>query len=32
LGSTLTVAAVVKSPGLRTTDTGTVAGWNLFRE
>ena len=29
LGSMMVVAGVVKSPGLRITCTGTVAGWNL---
>jgi ABC-type glycerol-3-phosphate transport system substrate-binding protein len=29
LGSTMVVAAVPKSPGLRITWTGTVTGWNL---
>lgn len=30
LGSTVVEAAVVKSPGLLMTCTGTLAGWNLF--
>ena len=29
LGSTVVVAGVEKSPGLRSTWTGTVTGWNL---
>ena len=29
LGSTVTDAGLVKSPGTRMTWTGTVAGWNL---
>jgi hypothetical protein len=32
LGSTLTEAGVVKSPGNLVTCTGTVAGWNPFME
>ncbi len=32
LGSTLTEAGVVKSPGNLVTWTGTVAGWNPFME
>ena len=31
LGSTVVEAGVEKSPGLRITCTGTVAGWNLGR-
>src|SRR5712664_4050591 len=31
LGSVTVVAGVARSPGLRTTCTCTVAGWNLFR-
>jgi hypothetical protein len=31
LGSIFVVDAVNRSPGVRMTCTGTVAGWNLFR-
>lgn len=31
LGSVMVVAGLAKSPGLRITCTGTVAGWNLGR-
>jgi hypothetical protein len=31
LGSTVAEAGVEKSPGMRMTCTGTVAGWNLLR-